>query len=197
MSTSKGYSSENTNPGSPGLRGSGSPGEAKIYICDHCTMPTIFWDVGGGREFQCPGPKFGLEVEGVPDEEGLELNTLYKEARACMTAGAYTAAVKCCRTLLAAVAVDKNAKNEKYTPFTYYVDYLKEKNLIPPNTEECLTHIRNTANETIHEFRIMEKDEAVEIMELIEMLLTHNYAYAERTTRAMDANARRASQESE
>ena len=132
-----------------------------IAVCHQCMRPTFIDD--DGRQF--PGTAFGQEVGDLPDG----LKELYTEARTATGANCYTAAVLCCRKILMHVAVQKGANpGEK---FIKYVEYLSEKNFIPPDSREWVDHIRKKSNEANHEISLMSRADAEELLIFTEMLL--------------------------
>jgi len=145
-----------------GYFGSSSLANAIIYICHKCSRPTLIDD----DEKQYPGSSFGSAVQDISDASVAEL---YNEARACISASAYTAAVLACRKLLMHIAVSKAAEPNK--PFTYYVEYLSEKNYVPPDAKPWVDHIRTKGNEANHEIALMKREEAEELISFVEMLL--------------------------
>jgi hypothetical protein len=70
------------------------------YICSHCEKPTFF-----DQDQQLPGVAPGSSVEHLP----LDVASLYIEARNCVAASCYTAAVLVCRKLLMNIAVAQGA----------------------------------------------------------------------------------------
>ena len=143
------------------LKIGGSP-IAWIYVCHQCWQPTFF-DPNGK---QTPGVVFGNSVRDIPEET---VGQLYEEARKTTGSGAYTAAVLCCRKLLMHVAVSKGAPPGD--TFINYVQYLADKNFIPPDAKDWVDHIRKKGNEANHEITIMSKDDAEELLSFCEMLL--------------------------
>jgi hypothetical protein len=133
-----------------------------IHICPHCRKPTYFDDSQG----QVPGAIFGSEVKHITNDNIIKL---YDEARKATGAGAYTAAVLSCRKLLMHIAVSKGADENK--KFEYYVQFLANKNLIPPDALDWVDHIRTKGNEANHDIVIMAKTDAEELVSFIEMLL--------------------------
>lgn len=65
--------------------------EWKIFICSHCDKPTYF-----SGDHQLPGVASGNFVGHLP----VDIEFLYMEARNCVAASCYTAAVLICRKLL-------------------------------------------------------------------------------------------------
>lgn len=135
---------------------------AFICLCHFCTLPT-FIDV---NKSQHPGVMFGNPVQDVQD---LSVSKLYDEARKCMGAGAYTAAILCSRKLLMHIAVSKGATAGE--TFLSYVEYLANNHYVPPDAKEWVDHIRTKSNEANHEIAIMGKEDAEELISFIEMLM--------------------------
>jgi hypothetical protein len=143
------------------LGGAGAP-TAYVYICHHCESPSFF-DRNGK---QTPGVTFGNPVKGLPNES---IKQLYDEARKSTGCGAFTAAVLCCRKLLMHIAVSKGAAQGD--TFINYVQFLADKNFIPPDAKEWVDHIRTKGNEANHEITIMGQRDAEELLIFVEMLL--------------------------
>ncbi|MDD5711827.1 MAG: DUF4145 domain-containing protein [Smithellaceae bacterium] len=139
-----------------------SPNRAAIMICHRCQYPTFF-DEGGN---QTPGITFGQPVSEITDKA---IAAIYDEARKATGAGCYSAAVLACRKLLMHIAVVKGA--EEGLSFIAYVEYLSDKNYIPPDAKGWVDHIRKKGNEANHELTIMKKEDAEELVSFIEMLL--------------------------
>ncbi len=135
---------------------------AYIYVCHHCTGPTMFDHAGK----QWPGVVFGSSVEDIPEQTVADL---YEEARRATGAGAYTAAVLCCRKLLMHIAVAKGA--ETGGTFASYVDYLSANHYISADAKEWVDHIRDKGNEANHEIVIMSAEDAKDLLTFCEMLL--------------------------
>jgi len=135
---------------------------AYIYVCHHCTGPTFIDHEGK----QWPGVVFGNSVQDIPEKTVLDL---YEEARRATGAGAYTAAVLCCRKLLMHIAVAKGAAGGG--SFASYVDYLSVNHYISPEAKDWVDHIRDKGNEANHEIVIMPADDAKDLITFCEMLL--------------------------
>jgi hypothetical protein len=146
-----------------------SSGGSNIFICPTCDKPTFFEYAD-----QMPAPLLGNKVANVPSE----INSLYNEARGCTGAKAFTAAVLACRKLLMHIAVDKGAPAGK--PFIEYVEYLSDKGYVPPNGKVWVDHIRGKGNEANHEIKIMTKEDALDLITFIEMLLKFIYEFPSR-----------------
>jgi hypothetical protein len=141
---------------------------AFLYVCHHCYCPTLFSPDGE----QHPGEVFGNKVSDIEDQSVADL---YEEARRCTSSNAHTAAVLACRKLLMHIAVAKGAKAGEN--FVYYVEYLADKNYIPPDARDWVDHIRKKGNEANHEIVIMKADDAKDLLAFIEMLLRIIYEF--------------------
>jgi Domain of unknown function (DUF4145) len=135
---------------------------AFIYVCHQCWQPTFFDPTNG----QTPNVVFGNPVKDISEKM---VEELYNEARKTTGIGAYTAAVLCCRKLLMHIAVSKGAQPGEN--FINYVQFLADKNFIPPGAKDWVDHIRKKGNEANHEISIMAKDDAEELLSFCEMLL--------------------------
>lgn len=155
-----------------GFHSSNTP--ARIYICHKCDRPTFFDPL----DRQTPGSIFGDHVADISDDLVKEL---YDEARRCMSVSAFTAAVLCCRKLLMHIAVSKGADTGKN--FVYYVEYLRDKNFVPPDAKDWVDHIRSKGNEANHEILLMQKEEAEELISFIGMLLKIIFEFPARVKR--------------
>ena len=83
-------------------------GHHYILICSNCNKPTYF---PYNEDVQYPGTSYRDRVQHI-DDEGIA--ALYEEARNCISVGACTAAVLCCRKILMHAAVlQKAPKNKK------------------------------------------------------------------------------------
>jgi Domain of unknown function (DUF4145) len=140
-----------------------------VCLCPNCGRPTYFGDRG-----QIPGLAPGNEVGNVPDDVG----SLYAEARNCVAARAYTAAVLCCRKLLMNIAVALGAKSGE--SFLSYVEFLAARGYVPPNGRGWVDHIRQKGNEATHEIRLMAQGDAEELIVFAEMLLKFIYEFPSR-----------------
>lgn len=142
----------------------------RIYLCTHCDKPTYF---ESDRQIM-PGETHGKDVNHIPDS----VDSLYKEARICISVSANTSAVLACRKLLMNLAVSKGASEGKR--FIEYVEYLSENGYIPPNGKGWVDHIRKKGNEATHEIAIMDSSDAIDLISFIEMLLIFIYEFPNR-----------------
>ncbi len=138
----------------------------RIRICPHCSNPTYF-----GNGIQIPQVAPGNEVHHLPED----VDTLYKEARNCVSVNAYTSSVLACRKLLMNIAVTQGAEEGK--SFFHYVEFLANNGYVPPNGRGWVGHIRKRGNEATHEMEIMPQEVAEELIAFIEMLLKFIYEF--------------------
>lgn len=137
-----------------------------IYICHHCTKPTFFDSNGNQR----PGALIGNIVKHIPDKS---IETLFFEAKLCYSIGAYTSSVMCCRKLLMNISVNEGA--EEGQNYTDYVNFLNDKNYIPPKGKQWVDSIRIIGNEANHKIECKSQDDATMIVNFTEMLLRFIY----------------------
>jgi len=152
-----------------------SSSKTGVYFCSYCHKPTYLEILK--KYLQVPAPLKGREIDNLPES----VNSLYNEARKCIQAGAYTAAVMCFRTLLMYVAVDKGAPEGK--SFKNYIDYLDKENYIPREGKEWVDELRKKGNIANHQIVIMEEQEAEELLDFVEMLLLVNYEFPNRLSK--------------
>jgi hypothetical protein len=141
----------------------------RIYICPFCACPTF----AEGNTMH-PGAVYGAAVSALPkDVEGL-----YDEARECVKANAFTAAVLVCRKVLMHLAVDHGAQPGQ--SFVQYVDHLARTGYVPPNGRAWVDHIRKKGNEATHEIVLMDRLEAERLLTFVEMLLRFIYEFPQK-----------------
>jgi hypothetical protein len=141
-----------------------------VHICPKCKCATFF-----ANKRQYPGARFGANIEAISDTS---VAALYEEARSCHTAGAYTGAVMCCRTILMHLAVANKAKEGE--SFASYVDHLVECGLVASKAKRWVDHIRVMGNAANHEIRVMTSDDSEQLIAFVEMLLKTIYEYPAR-----------------
>ena len=139
----------------------------RICICPLCGRPTYIPAMGP----QVPAPLPCKPVAHLPPD----VQTLFTEARRAVSAGANTAAVMLCRTILMHLAVEQKAppKTErgKSLTFQYYVDYLVAQNLVPVGAKPWVDKIRELGNEAVHDLAVMSSGDAKLILEFTTLLL--------------------------
>ena len=138
-----------------------------IYICPNCQGPTFF----APDKKQYPGPTIGNSVKFIPDN----LQSLYEEARNCFKCLCYTSSVLICRKMLMNIAVEKGAKTN--LKFIEYVEYLSSEGYLPPDGKTWVDHIRKKGNEATHEIKVMEEQDAKDLIIFLEMLLKFVYEF--------------------
>jgi len=143
--------------------------EWRIFICPNCARPTYFEE-----NKQIPAPMLGHNVDELPEN----IHTLYNEIRDCTGINAYTSAVLSCRKLLMNIAVEQGGAEGK--SFIEYVEYLSDKGFVPPHGKEWVDHIRKKGNEANHQIVLMEQDDALDLINFIEMLLKFIYEFPAR-----------------
>jgi len=137
-----------------------------VVICPGCDLPSFF------RESKqiSPRPKPGRNIRDISDKA---VKCLYEEARNCLQAGAYTAAVLVCRKILMNLGHSYGVKEGK--SFVAYVNYLESNHYTPPNGKAWVDKIRQKGNEATHEIPQITYEDAIAILALVEMLLTFNF----------------------
>jgi predicted RNA-binding Zn-ribbon protein involved in translation (DUF1610 family) len=109
---------------------------------------------------------------------GVEL-AAWKEARVCLGAGAYTAAVMMCRKLLFHIAVAHGlpAKNEKDRAPTYAqaVEHLESEGIITARMRPWIDRIKDVGNDANHEIVPINADVARDVATFTEQLLRLTY----------------------
>jgi hypothetical protein len=139
-----------------------------IYICRHCSNPTFF----SFEAKQTPGPVYGKRVYDIPFQE---VESLYNEARNCLSYNAYTASALCSRKILSKIAVSQGAKEGQN--FIDYVEFISEKGLVPEDGKKWVDRIKTKGSEATHEITIMGKKDAEELLDFIEMHLRFIYEF--------------------
>jgi hypothetical protein len=79
------------------------------------------------------------------------------------------------------IAVSKEAEEGKN--FVYYVEFLSDKNYVPPGAKDWVDHIRTKGNEANHEILLMKKEDAKELISFCGMLLKIVYEFPARITK--------------
>lgn len=141
-----------------------------LYMCPNCNKPTfIIWDDEIKILEQVPGPMLGNDIEYLE----ADIESIYNEARRCISVNAYTSAVLSCRKLLMNIAVSKGAAEGD--TFYNYVTYLKDNHFIPPGGEGWVDHIRKKGNHATHKLPNSTKEDAEDLLTFAEMLLRFVY----------------------
>lgn len=118
--------------------------------CTRCGQGT-FADV---QETLFPGPSFGPEIDGLPDD----VSEAYGEARDCLSVNATTASELICRKILMHVAVDKGASEGE--SFASYIDYLEKEGYVTPPMRGWVKLIKDHGNQSTHKLPRPERERA-------------------------------------
>jgi hypothetical protein len=135
-----------------------------IRVCPLCGNGTY---LNGGKQF--PSPHVGGAVRHL----ATDVEAVFQEARAALSASAPTACVLACRKILMHIGVERGAKPNQ--TFAAYVDQLAKDGFIPPNGKGWVDHIRQRGNEANHEIKVFTNQEATEVLVFTEMLLRFIY----------------------
>ena len=150
-----------------------------IYVCPNCGDPTYFSRTPNTKDSkQVPGPIAGNTVNYLPSQ----IESLYLEARNCVSISSHTSSVLTCRKLLMHIGVAQGAPEGR--PFIEYIDYLAAKGFVPPNGKGWVDHIRKKGNEANHEIKLMSQADAEELITFVEMLLKFIYEFPQRVPAA-------------
>lgn len=142
-------------------------GTATWVRCVSCGRPTAMWHL---RSQQAPPAAAAVgEVEGLGDL----IEGAWAEARACLLAGAPTAAEMMCRKILMQVAIDRGAAGGK--KFASYVGYLEDEGVISADMRTWVDRIRGHGNAAAHELELSDADRARDTVSFTEMLLRVAY----------------------
>ena len=117
-------------------------------ICPTCGEGSV--RTSGGVVY--PTVMFGPEISGLPSPGIAEA---YHEARACMSAGAYTACELLCRKILMHIAVEKGAREGD--TFVAYLDHLSTTGYITPPMKRWVGLIREHGNSATHKIEPTEQ----------------------------------------
>mgnify|MGYP001182325457 CR=1 FL=1 len=140
---------------------------ASIRICPYCNCPTfIIYDF-----VQIPGELPGHPVTSIPTE----IDAVYEEARRSIASEAYTGAVLLFRKILMHMAVERGAPAN--ASFAEYVDYLVQTGDVPSSAKSWVDFIRKRGNDATHKITVMEKQDALVLLNFVEMLLRILYEY--------------------
>jgi len=118
----------------------------------------------------------GNPVSSLP----VNVASIYEEARGSTKLQANTGAVLLCRKLLMHIAVERGGPAGQ--SFLQYVEYLADNGYVPPNGRLWVDHIRQKGNEANHEIVLMSRDDALDLLTFIEMLLKFIYEFPARIT---------------
>ena len=141
-----------------------------IYICHCCKAPNVFDSLGK----PLVEPKIGKEIANLPEN----VSNLYNEVRACLQAGAFTAAAMLMRKMLMDIAVAEGIAKD--LTFAQYVDALCKEGIVPRKARHLAEAVRKLGNDVNHELQTAKPEETYALFKFIEMLLEVNYEFAEK-----------------
>lgn len=134
--------------------------QALIYICSHCQRPTYCCETE-----RSPGVMGGESVQHLPDG----VAAVYTEARTALAAGAPTAAVILCRTLISHVAVEKGAT--RGDTFQNHLRYLQDRGHLTSDQMQWIDIVRTTGGESAHDLVIADAAQAEGVLDWVSLLL--------------------------
>lgn len=162
-----------SNQGYMGLSNYDSRPYAYVYICHYCCAPNVF-DVGGVPLIE---HLIGKEIANLPEN----VSNLYNEVRACLQAGAFTAAAMLMRKMLMDIAVAEGIKN--CNTFFQYVEALCKEGIVPKKAKHLADAVRRLGNDVNHELKIANPEETYALFKFMEMLLEVNYEFAKQESK--------------
>lgn len=139
-----------------------------VGVCPLCGAPIILNKESNNvlptmREFE--------EISFLPKD----VETLYNEMRDAYSVQSYTCCVISGRTLLANVAVEEGAEEDK--SFKYYVDYLVDKYLPATKNKPWLDKVRELGNDSAHKMVVANKEQAKISLKFINAILKNIYEF--------------------
>ena len=144
-------------------------GLSHIYVCPHCNAPHIEDE----HNIEIPGVLPGKSIQKLPKE----IEKVYEEVRNCIAAGANTAAVMILRKILMNLAVEEGAKEGD--SFAHYVDYLCSNGFVHKRQQEQAHRIQRLGNDANHKIESRTKEDALELLNLVQLILINNYEQAD------------------
>ena len=136
--------------------------------CPICGKPVI---LDTNTSSVLPPVKSFDVVKELPED----IEKLYNEMRDAYSVQAYTCCVITGRTLLANIAVEQGAQDNK--GFVYYVDYLVDNFLPKSSGKQWVDKVRLLGNDSAHHMVIANKDMATTSMKFLEAILKNVYEF--------------------
>lgn len=136
--------------------------------CPICGKPVI---LDAQTSAVLPPVKSFDEVKGLPED----IEKLYNEMRDAYSVQAYTCCVITGRTLLANIAVEQGAEDNK--SFAFYVDYLVTNYLPKSSSKPWVDKVRSLGNDSAHHMVIADKEAATTSMKFLEAILKNVYEF--------------------
>ena len=117
---------------------------------------------------QTPGEPYGKEVKHIEPE----VKAVYDEARKCYRNEYWTACVMLCRKLIMNIAYKHEEHGiAKDKNFTDYVQYMKDKHIVPSQSLEIADKILALGNSANHEIEQLDKPHALICLKFLESIL--------------------------
>ena len=130
--------------------------------CPNCGFPSSLID----QNF-LPNSKQGRNIRGLSPH----VKEIYDEIRNVTGVNAYRASDMLCRKVLMHIAVEEDAEEGK--SFSYYVDYLVEKQIISQKMKKWVDKIRIYGNEQTHEIKELDLESSKKTLQFtIQLLIT-------------------------
>ena len=150
--------------------GASTKTEIDYYVgqCPICGKPVI---LDAQTSAVLPPVKSFDEVKGLPED----IEKLYNEMRDAYSVQAYTCCVIAGRTLLANIAVEQGAEDNK--SFAFYVDYLVSNYLPKSSSKPWVDKVRALGNDSAHHMVIADKEAATTSMKFLEAILKNVYEF--------------------
>ncbi len=139
-----------------------------VGVCPLCGAPII---LNKENNNVLPAMREFDEISFLPKD----VETLYNEMRDAYSVQSYTCCVISGRTLLANVAVEEGAEEDK--SFKYYVDYLVDKYLPATKNKPWLDKVRELGNGSAHKMVIANKEQAKISLKFINAILKNIYEF--------------------
>ena len=139
-----------------------------VGVCPLCGAPII---LNKENSNVLPAMREFGEISFLPKD----VDILYNEMRDAYSVQAYTCCVISGRTLLANVAVEEGAEEDK--SFKYYVNYLVDKYLPATKNKPWLDKVRELGNDSAHKTIIANKEQAKISLTFINAILKNIYEF--------------------
>ena len=147
--------------------------DSNIYLystgqCPYCEKPIIYDRL---KKTAIPYSSKFDTINHLPKD----IDILYKECKDSFSVGSYTCCVITARTLMAHIAVEQGAEENK--SFVEYVNYLQQ-NCLPIKTNNAwVDKIRQLGNDSTHKLLIATKEEAELSIKFIIAILKNVYEF--------------------
>jgi Domain of unknown function (DUF4145) len=151
-----------------------------LLTCELCSAPFIVYEEAdeAGDSFDDPHWLYPAPPASERDEIPPELRTAMREARACFSAGAYSAAVVMAGRVIEGIAYEHGIEGKSLYDS---LKQLAEQGVVDGRFVEWLGHLRGLRNEAAHFSRkTASRRDAEDSMALVEALLTYLFLFRTR-----------------